>query len=144
MTPTHERALSVAVAEEIKVWMLRRHITGQQLAARLDKSAAWVSYRLNGQVDIKLSELEAIADALGVEITDLLPARKPTHTSTPVSLSPHSLSHTAQPRPGHATATLTHQPTTTPITRPTHDHATAPRDRRPARMHTPHEDGRHQ
>lgn len=73
--------LSAATAEEIKVWMLRRQLTGEKLAEKLGRSPAWVSYRVNGQVDIKLSELEEIADALEVDIADLLPARVSTRAS---------------------------------------------------------------
>lgn len=66
--------LSVAVAEEIRVWMTRRRMSGERLARELDVSPAWISYRINGQVDIKLGELEKIAKALEVEVSALLPA----------------------------------------------------------------------
>ncbi len=66
-------ALSRRVAEEIRVAMVRRGISGAGLARLLGVSSAWVSYRLTGTQPIDLNDLESIARALEVEIVDLLP-----------------------------------------------------------------------
>lgn len=52
----------------------RKRVTGRELARRLDVSQPWVSYRLTGHKEIGLTDLERIAQALGVEIAELLPA----------------------------------------------------------------------
>lgn len=69
--------LSARVAEEIRVAMTRRRISGRQLAAKLGMSQTWLASRLNGVTPIDLNDLERIADILNVEVTDLLPVRKP-------------------------------------------------------------------
>jgi transcriptional regulator with XRE-family HTH domain len=66
--------LSEQVAEEIRVMMTRRRMSGRQLAQRLNVSPAWVSYRLTGTQPIDLNDLQQIADVLEVAVGDLLPA----------------------------------------------------------------------
>src|SRR5258705_13753967 len=73
ITEAGQRTLSEQVAEEIRVMMLRRRMTGARLAKELNVSAAWISYRLTGQQAIDLNDLERIARVLGVRIVDLLP-----------------------------------------------------------------------
>lgn len=68
-----DRSLTERVAEEIRVVMIRRGVTGKQLAALLGVSSAWISYRLTGAQPIDLTDLERIAVALDVTIMDLLP-----------------------------------------------------------------------
>lgn len=83
---TTEASLSQRVAEEIRVAMLRRRITGVRLAKALGVSAAWVSYRLNGLQPIDLNDLERIASALGVKVADLFPRRDREVTVTSLPL----------------------------------------------------------
>lgn len=54
--------------------MLRRDMTGKQLAERLGVSPMWVSYRLRGTQAIDLNDLELIAKALDCRIIELLPS----------------------------------------------------------------------
>lgn len=70
---TRTRTLSEAVAEEIRVAMVRRRVSGAKLAKELGVSAAWVSYRLTGVQPIDLNDLERIASVLGVTAVDLFP-----------------------------------------------------------------------
>lgn len=72
-TTTQKPALSRRIAEEIRVAMVRRGMTGVQLARRLGVSQPWVSYRLTGAQEIGTNDLERIAEALDVQIIDLLP-----------------------------------------------------------------------
>jgi DNA-binding Xre family transcriptional regulator len=65
--------LSQAVAEEIRVLLTRRRMSGRQLAAKLDVSQTWMADRLNGKTPIDLNDLDRIAGALNVEVFDLLP-----------------------------------------------------------------------
>lgn len=68
-------SLSDAVAEEIRVMMTRRRISGRKLAEELGVSSAWVSYRLTGSQEIGLNDLQRIAEVLDVAVSDLLPRR---------------------------------------------------------------------
>lgn len=71
---THdETLLSSRVAEEIRVWMTRRRMSGAALARALNVSTAWVSYRLTGSQEIGLNDLQRIASALEVDPMDLFP-----------------------------------------------------------------------
>lgn len=53
--------------------LARRRVSGRELARRLGVSSPWVSNRLTGHLEIGLDELQRIADALEVEVADLLP-----------------------------------------------------------------------
>lgn len=69
------RALSDTVAEEIRASLGRQRISKAELGRRLGVSEVWVGRRLNGQLPIGLDELQKIADAIGVNVLDLLPKR---------------------------------------------------------------------
>lgn len=71
------RLLSERTAEEIRVVMTRRKVSGRQLAAALGVSQTWMSTRLNGTVPIDLNELQRFAEVLNVEVTELLPRPMP-------------------------------------------------------------------
>jgi transcriptional regulator with XRE-family HTH domain len=72
-TPGLRRAnLTERVAEEIRAEMGRRRISGAQIARKLGKSEAWVSYRLSGKQPIDLLDLEAICEVLGVRPVELV------------------------------------------------------------------------
>jgi transcriptional regulator with XRE-family HTH domain len=75
--------LSVRVAEEIRVMLTRRRMSGRELARRLDVSPSWVNYRLTGAQPIDLNDLERISEALGVTIHDLLPRSAGQSADTP-------------------------------------------------------------
>jgi DNA-binding Xre family transcriptional regulator len=110
------QTLSGYVAAEIRAVLARRRVTGRDLAAQLQVSRSWVSYRLTGTTAIDLNDLERIAKALGVEIIDLLP--RPARPEGGVMRQSNHVAHTAatatrtaQPAPGH-------HPTTHPASRP--------------------------
>lgn len=77
MTATDATTTTFArsVASEIRAHMARAGMTQNQLAIALGWSPAYLSRRLTGAVDLTLAELEAIADALGVTVTELLSPR---------------------------------------------------------------------
>lgn len=83
---TRTDGLTAGVAEEVRSLMGRRKVTGAQLAKRLGVSAAWVSYRINGLVPPNTDDLERIADALGVEVMDLIPRDRRRVTVTSLNL----------------------------------------------------------
>ena len=62
-----------AVAEEIRAVMGRKRISGSELARRLDRSQPWVSRRISGAVALDWDDMDRIAQALDVAISDLLP-----------------------------------------------------------------------
>lgn len=65
--------LSDAVAKEIRVLLVRRDMKQAELATRMGVSEMWLSRRLRGAQPIDLNDLQRIADALSVEVVDLLP-----------------------------------------------------------------------
>jgi transcriptional regulator with XRE-family HTH domain len=73
MTPPRASSLSDRVAEEIRVVLARRRVRQSQLARELGVSEQWISVRLLGKQPIDLNDLARIAEALGVQVTDLIP-----------------------------------------------------------------------
>lgn len=71
-TPVATR-LTDRVAAEIRAELGRQGITALEIAQRLSVSRSWMSYRLTGQQVIDLDDVEKIAAALGVPISQLLP-----------------------------------------------------------------------
>jgi len=69
-----QSALSARVAEEIRVLLARQRKPQRALADELGVSVMWVNDRVNCVKDIGLNDLERIAQALGVRVSDLLPS----------------------------------------------------------------------
>jgi transcriptional regulator with XRE-family HTH domain len=65
-------ALYGLIVDEIYAEMGRQRLGQVALAERLHQSQPWVNRRLKGHTDITVPELEAIADALGVTMPDLI------------------------------------------------------------------------
>lgn len=61
------------VAAEIRAWMGRRRINQAALGRALSENEMWVSRRLRGRQPITISDLQRFAEALGVEVADLIP-----------------------------------------------------------------------
>lgn len=75
-TPRQDPArLREYVAEELRVLLARRRMSGVQLARHIGKSHTYVWRRLNGETAFDLDDLERIGVVLGVEPADLLPVR---------------------------------------------------------------------
>lgn len=53
--------------DEIKLALLKKHMTQQDLAKLLHISTNSLSKKMNGKVSFKLSEAQAIVEHLGVE-----------------------------------------------------------------------------
>ena len=56
--------------------LFRKGWTQAELAARLEKSPAWMSATMNGKHSITLQTLHDIAEALGVTTASLIPVTK--------------------------------------------------------------------
>lgn len=71
-----QKRLGPAVAEEVRALLARRRISGVQFAKKIGKSQPYFSRRLNGDVAFDLDDLEAIATALDIDVSDLFPSRE--------------------------------------------------------------------
>ncbi len=112
--------LSERVAEEVRAMLARRRVSGRKLADQLGVSPSWVSYRLTGAQPIDLNDLERIANALNVEVSDLLPRSTEGRVIASAGSPNHGLTP-APDRPRHATARTIakrHAPPPHPIGRP--------------------------
>ncbi len=83
--------------------LARRRVTATELARKLGKSQTWIWRRLQGEVAFDLNDLEAIADALGVTPTDLLPpdvrrGPEPNIRNSPVTERPTDNRPPARPK----------------------------------------------
>jgi transcriptional regulator with XRE-family HTH domain len=65
------------VAEEVRVLLARRKISASELARRMGVTQPYISRRLNGETAMDVDDLALIAQVLGVEVVELLPARLP-------------------------------------------------------------------
>lgn len=61
-----------ALAREVKAELARQGLTQRALAKRLDVPYRTVQHRLSGRVDIRLTDLDRIATALDVKVSDLM------------------------------------------------------------------------
>lgn len=61
------------IAIEIRMQLAARNQSQAALARALDEGPMWVSDRLNGRVQMTVMDLARIADALGVNLVDLIP-----------------------------------------------------------------------
>jgi transcriptional regulator with XRE-family HTH domain len=88
-TPPRGR-LREHVAEEIRVLLARRKMSATQLAHITGIKQSSLSRRMTGETAFDMDDLERIADALGVAVTDLMPQRvstgtEPNRVFTPIS-----------------------------------------------------------
>lgn len=67
-------SLTVRVATRVRGLLGEQNMSRAALARKLGVSKMWVSYRLNASQPFDLNDLEAISQALGVTVADLLPA----------------------------------------------------------------------
>lgn len=124
-------SLSARVAEEIRVALVRRRMSGKRLAHETGMSQSAISARLTGVTPIDLNELEKIADVLGVDLRDLLPARARDGGTTNARYR-----QTAVTAPGYADPNLTDRPPTYPLNDRSPALAPAQRARRPVVVDT--------
>jgi transcriptional regulator with XRE-family HTH domain len=68
--------LTDQVAGQIRALLGLRRLSGRELARRMGASYSWVNFRLTGAQAINLDDLQRFADALGVDVLDLIPDRE--------------------------------------------------------------------
>jgi len=56
----------MAFTEEIKIWLIKKNVSHAELAERLGMSSQNLSNKMRRD-DFKISEIQMIADALGME-----------------------------------------------------------------------------
>lgn len=61
--------IALQVADEVRAWLARRHITANRAAQKLGWSQPYISKRLNGYHPFDLDDLAQVADLLDVEVT---------------------------------------------------------------------------
>lgn len=69
-TPTYQ------VATEIRAVMARKRVTQTELAALINMKVATLRRRLDGDTEISVNDLAAIAAALDVPVAELIPAER--------------------------------------------------------------------
>lgn len=65
---------TAAVAEEVRVQLVRKRISQNAAADHLGISKSSMSRRLNGEYDFTVGELYRLADLFGIDPAALLPA----------------------------------------------------------------------
>lgn len=60
------------VAEEVRVWLARRKMSGAELARRLGRSQTFIAKRLDGRQAFDVDDLEQVGHILGVSAADLI------------------------------------------------------------------------
>ena len=68
--------LTDQVAGQIRALLGLRRVSGRELARRMGASYSWVNFRLTGSQPINLDDLQRFAEALGVDVLDLIPDRE--------------------------------------------------------------------
>lgn len=71
--PTAE-STTEKVAAELRAVMARKRLTQMQLAILTGKNQMWVSRRCSGAVSMSIEDMEILAQAMSVDLWDLLPA----------------------------------------------------------------------
>ena len=103
----------LTVAEEVRVALARRRVSGVKLAELIGRSQVYISRRLRGEVAFDVEDLALVADALDVAVADLLPKKPGAPTAgdakKPIDpLAQRVIATIGEPRPGrHATARRT-------------------------------------
>lgn len=65
--------LNTYAVDEVRAELGRQRVSQRSLAERMGLSQAQISERMCGNVPFRLPELEAVADALGVPVSQFLP-----------------------------------------------------------------------
>lgn len=74
------------VAEELRALLARRQMSATELARRIGATQPYIWRRMSAEIAFDIDDLQRIAAVLGVEVSDLLPARP--RASSPVLLDP--------------------------------------------------------
>lgn len=140
---TNHGSLREQTAGELRAQLARRRISASELARRIGWKQPYMARRIDGRVALDLDDLELIAQALGIAVTDLLPevARRaePVSLRNQRSTSPYAESDGVTVLFPQVTERMTRARNAPPDHRPNgHPSAnTAPGNRRPARLPRP-------
>lgn len=70
---TTPQAYQLAVCDEIRAVMARKHVKQVKLAADMGVPVSWLRRRLSGEIRLDVEAMFTIAKALDVEVTALMP-----------------------------------------------------------------------
>jgi transcriptional regulator with XRE-family HTH domain len=70
-----QHLLRERVAEEVRVLLARKMMTGADLAAAIGRSPMYVSRRIRGEVAFDIDDMQRLAEVFDVEVLDLLPKK---------------------------------------------------------------------
>lgn len=70
LTMTKDMTIEQIVARNVKAEAVRYGLSIEDLENALDKGKTALHARLNGSVEFRPSELERLADAMGIEVVD--------------------------------------------------------------------------
>lgn len=90
-------ALTERMADNLRVALMRRSISGRELSRRMGVSHTWVNVRATGQVSPTLDDVSTIADALDVDPGELLGFGKPALVNREAQHVDEVLSHPGLP-----------------------------------------------
>ena len=127
------QSLNGYAAGEIRATLARRRMTARDLAERMGVKRMWVQYRLAETTPLQLDDLDRIAAALDVPVTDLIPGGTRGELNRRSPLMPNQ----PMPVPGYATPTLTNPPPMTRLNGYTERRSPERATRRPVRLTTP-------
>lgn len=68
----HPGPFALAVLGKVKTLMDAKSMSGRELGRQIDQSESYIRARLAGEIPLSLQDIDRIADALGVEIQDLV------------------------------------------------------------------------
>lgn len=92
-------ALTERLADNLRVALMRRSISGRELARRLGVSHTWVNVRATGAVSPTLDDVSAMADALDMSPAELLGFGQPVLVNPEAQDVDEVLSEKRLPRP---------------------------------------------
>lgn len=72
-TPTTAAERSRYVAAEVRAELGRQNLSERRLATEIGMTQSQISWRMQAKGDFRVTELLAIADVLGVPVTNFLP-----------------------------------------------------------------------
>lgn len=82
---TNKTSMHIIVARNVRAEATRRELLQKDLAKILNKSRNSIRFRLSGKVEFQISELETLAEAMGIEVLDFF-LENPSYASIPLKL----------------------------------------------------------
>lgn len=111
-SPPHRGRLRERAAEELRVVLARKRMSGSELARRTGMKQPYLSRRMTGEIAFDLDDLEVIASALGIKVQDLIAGPGSSPGSKPMTAKVTQAVRRMASRPKVPVSTSNDQPTT--------------------------------